>query len=207
MIRLFTIVVLFQMSVNAFGQTPVELLTEQMKGIKTIKANFQQKIFDNKQRLMQESTGRLSLKRPNQLYWLTQSPFEHLVVTDGHDLWLYDIDLEQVNKDVFSEDLNQAPALLLGGQVDLIVKKYQVEQLDSQANGFLFKLTPLDDSGVFTALTIHFIDRKIHAMQMYDSFDQNTKIVFSDVTLNAAVDDKLFKFVVPDDVDLVVNER
>lgn len=198
------------------------LLASQMSGVETISAQFQQKIFDNKGQLMQEANGELIVKRPRQLHWLTKEPYEHLVVTDGKDLWLYDIDLEQVNKEAFSEDLDRAPALLLSGNVDVIAQNYRVEQLSLEKSKsektnadkapvdqsrYHFRLIPLKADGLFTALEIVFVDKKISSMTMSDSFDQITKINFLDVYLNQTVDDSVFKFVTPEGVDLISNER
>lgn len=186
---------------------PVALLNEQMQGIDTISARFKQQIVDEKKQLMQEGSGYLLVKQPRKLYWLTEDPYQHLVVTNGIDLWIYDMDLEQVNKEAFSEDLDRAPALLLSGNVQKIAENYHVKQLPSKVGQQIFQLLPKDQRSVFSDLTVVFSDHHIVSMTLIDSFAQRTQIDFFDVVNNAPLDESLFNFVVPEGVDVITNEH
>lgn len=184
----------------------VALLSQQLVTMQSISAKFHQQITDNHGTLLQDASGTLSVKRPKKFYWHTEQPYEHLVVTDGSILWLHDIDLDQVSKQAFTEDLDKTPALLLSGEIDQISQQYSVEQLPSATNNFSFKLTPMVSESLFKQLTITFQDNKPVTMSLRDSFDQLTVIRFSEVELNQPIPETLFQFVPPAGIDVIDNE-
>lgn len=188
-------------------QSAVESLADRLKPMESLTATFSQIITDDRNELMQDAKGVLAVKRPRKFYWLTQQPYEHLVVTDGVVLWQYDIDLEQITKQAFTADLDKAPALLLSGDIEQISKQFDVEVLPINNTIEQFTLTPLVEDGLFQKLTIVFDSEGLVSMSLLDNFDQLTDIQFSDVVLNPDVTDQQFQFVPPDDVDVIVNDE
>ena len=178
-------------------------LAQQLKSMRSMTANFHQQIADHRGSVLQKATGILKVKRPRRFYWLTQEPYEHLVVTNGKQLWLYDIDLEQITQQAFSADLDKAPALLLSGEIAEISQQYQVELVATEGQGKQYKLTPNSPDSLFKLLTIQFSGGMIAAMTLQDSFDQLTDIQFSDVKLNPVIDDTLFEFIAPEGIDVI----
>tara|TARA_R110000868_G_scaffold364037_5_gene626755 strand:+ start:37470 stop:38147 length:678 start_codon:yes stop_codon:yes gene_type:complete len=192
---------------NAVDSKSTALLTEQLQGVQTLQAQFQQTISNDKGQLLQQASGKLIVKKPQQLYWLTEQPYEHLVVTDGTSLWLYDIDLEQVNKENYNNNIDKAPALLLSGDVAAIQQNYQVAVLEQGDDEISFTLKPNASDSAFSQLTISFKQQKITRMVLKDNFDQTTTIDFSDVELNQPVSDQQFAFTPPVGVEVIENER
>lgn len=190
----------------ASAETAAELLANQMQGIETITAKFNQKIFDINNQLLQDASGEMFIKRPKKLLWKTSEPYEHWVISNGSELWLYDLDLEQVSKERFNEELSQAPALLLSGDIDTLSQHYNIRQIDDEDNVVAFILKPIQEKNVFSALRISFFNNALLKMEMIDNFDQRTVIRFSNLKNNSELADKLFEFEVPEGVDLVVNE-
>jgi outer membrane lipoprotein carrier protein len=172
----------------------------------TLEAQFQQTIVDDKGIELQQAQGYLTVMKPDNFYWRTEQPYEHLLVTQGDILWLYDIDLEQVSKQILSDDLSQTPALLLGGDVEKIREQYSIsERQNSTDDELVFKLMPKSESSVFNDLTISFKQGVIYSMAFSDHFDQLTTIVFSAAKINSAIDLNLFKFTPPAGVDVIDN--
>lgn len=182
------------------------LLSEQLQGTHTLQANFVQTIRNEKGELLQQAKGELKVKNPNQLHWLTLDPYEHLVVTNGETLWLYDVDLEQISRESYSNNIDRAPALLLSGDVKAISDNYDVSQLSSTDGVMQFKLTPHNDESVFSELLITFTEHAITRMTLKDNFDQTTVIEFSDVVINNTIDDSLFNFIAPDGIEVFSND-
>jgi outer membrane lipoprotein carrier protein len=181
-------------------------LSKQLQTMESLSGQFEQQIKDNRGSVLQQASGRLSVKRPRRFYWRIDQPYEHLVVTDGTTLWLYDLDLEQISKQPFSAEMDQAPALLLSGEIELISQQYTVEMLSREQDSVSFKLTPIKADSLFKVLTISFRQKVLTAMSLQDSFDQLTEISFSNIQLNPAIDDQLFKFVPPAGIDVISNE-
>ena len=184
-------------------QASVQKLSQQLANTETISASFRQVIQDVKGLVLQEAIGSLVVKRPNKLHWLTQQPYEHLVVTDGDKLWLYDMDLEQINEQSYQHNIDKAPALLLSGNVEQITDNYEVNELQSEADILRFELTPKSAESAFVHLTISFQNQQIVAMSLLDNFDQITEISFSDITINQPVADQQFQFVPPEGVEII----
>ena len=191
------------------SSTPAQRLSRQFAEMESMQAKFVQRIQDEKGNLLQEASGRVVVKRPRQFYWKTEQPYQHLVVTDGQTLWLYDVDLEQVSRQPFSKDLDRAPALILSGESASLAKQYTInvdEDKDGTSSTLVFSLVPLSDDNVFRKLLLRFVDGKIASMSMQDSFQQLTKITFSDVVYNPAVDPMIFQFKPPAGIDVIENE-
>lgn len=183
------------------------LLAQQLQDTQTLQAQFLQTISNDKGQVLQQASGKLIVKKPQQFYWLTEQPYEHLVVTDGESLWLYDIDLEQVNKESYSSNIDKAPALLLSGDIAAIQKNYQVSVLANDGNSISFQLLPNASDSAFSQLAISFQQQKVTRMVLKDNFEQTTSIAFSEVEINLPVADQQFKFTPPAGVEVIVNER
>ena len=200
------LLLLSSFSLVAASETAVQQLSAQLQAMNSLTAEFKQTINDNTGAVLQEAEGSLTVKRPRRFHWRTEQPYEHLVVTDGKDLWLYDIDLEQITQQAFTPDLDKAPALLLSGEVDEISKQYQVQVSSSADNTLTFTLTPNRPDNLFKQLTISFNNKQLQGMILKDSFEQLTTITFSSVRLNVDVADSLFLFTPPDGVDVIRDE-
>ncbi|HEB29048.1 MAG TPA: outer membrane lipoprotein chaperone LolA [Porticoccus sp.] len=190
----------------AAESSAVQQLSAQLSNMNSLSAHFTQTIKDSRGELLQEASGTLTVKRPRRFYWRTEQPYEHLVVTDGNLLWLYDIDLEQITKQKFTPDLDKAPALLLSGEVEEISQQYTIELTDRADKVLHFTLLPKSEDSLFKQLTITFSDRLLSAMSLQDSFDQLTTISFTAVKLNPEVPDTLFQFTAPDGIDVISDE-
>ena len=201
---------LFPVTLQADQSAAIGKLQQYLQTMNSLQADFNQVIQDDKGQILQAASGSVTLKRPRQLHWWTKDPYEHLIVTDGSTLWFYDIDLEQVSKQAFSGDLNEAPGLLLGGEIKQIAKQYNVrivpaskrETTDKRTK---FELIPIKDGGLFSELSIAFADGRLVSMSFRDSFDQYTFIEFSNVKPNPVVDNSLFQFRAPEGIDIIEN--
>ena len=106
----------------------VEKLTRLLSPMESLEGQFEQSIFAEDGQLMQQASGRLKIKRPRQMIWETLQPYQHKVVTNGVLLWIHDLDLEQVTQQEFGDNLDQAPALLLSGNVQALSEKFVIEE-------------------------------------------------------------------------------
>lgn len=202
----FFALVLLTATMPAHSQQAVELLSSRLATMQAFKARFNQQIKDEKGALLQEASGEIIIQRPRKLYWSTQQPYQHLVVTDGKLLWIYDIDLEQINQKPFSAELDQAPALLLSGEIKTINEHYEISSTMLDGDILQFLLLPRNEGNVFQRMTIDFKDQQLLAMSLTDNFGQLTVIIFSDLQLNPAIDPTIFNFSPPENVDVSIDE-
>jgi len=186
---------------DAVAQQDAAALSALLGKMDTLEGRFSQQTLDERGELLQEASGTVAVKRPRRLLWKTLAPFEHLLVTNGKDLWLYDIDLEQASRQDFSSDLDKAPALLLSGELGAISSQYRISRVDDGKQQ-VFTLLPSNSDSVFQAMSLRFVDGSIKAMVLEDNLNQKTLIEFDGIVLNPSIDDQVFEFSPPDGVDV-----
>ncbi|MFC1749990.1 outer membrane lipoprotein chaperone LolA [Pseudomonadota bacterium] len=169
---------------------------------KTLKADFVQKVYDSRRELQQTMHGRLALHRPGRFRWSYQSPYEQEIVADGKKVWMYDIDLEQVTVRHQVETVGGTPALLLSSR-DEWRNDFNVATVDRGDALTWYELTPKKEDGTFEHLYLAIKDNQFQRLEIQDSFGQTTELHFTNVQLNPVIDDEVFEFVVPDDVDVL----
>ncbi len=169
---------------------------------KTLKADFIQQVFDQRQRMQQTMRGRLVLQRPGRFRWTYQSPYEQEIVADGKKVWMYDVDLEQVTVKQQDQTVGGTPAVLLSSRDEWR------EQFDVSADGSKyglqwFKLTPKQEDGSFEYLRIGVEGDKLQRLEIQDSFGQLTTVQFLNLQVDVALEPEVFVFVLPEDADVI----
>lgn len=176
-------------------------LSEILADISSYRAEFVQQIYNQDQQLVQQSEGTLYAARPGKLRWLSEAPFEQLIVVDGTNIWRYEEDLQQVVVSGYNDDLGSTPALLLSGNVDSIGARYKVSEVGGQ-----YQLLPRDEQSLFRAMTVRFDDGKLTQLLLEDTLGQTTKLLLSNIEQNPTLDPALFEFVPPEGVDVLRDE-
>jgi outer membrane lipoprotein carrier protein len=81
---------------SASAETARSRLDVFAKGLQTVSATFDQRVFDANNQPGKGSSGNLAVQAPKQFRWNVTKPYEQLIVADGMHVWIYDPDLEQV---------------------------------------------------------------------------------------------------------------
>ena len=69
-------------------------LVEKIKSINSMTANFSRRLINSQNDM--NTKGKMSLKKPQFFKWVTTSPNNQEIVSNGKKLWIYDGDLEQL---------------------------------------------------------------------------------------------------------------
>lgn len=202
-IRMLLVSALALGPVAAFaGEQDVQRLTQLLEKSQTIEANFSQLTLDAGGTSLQETSGKMTVKRPGLFYWHTDAPQEQVVVSDGSHVTLWDPDLEQATIKKLDVRLNQTPALLLSGDVSKISQSFDITS-KQQGDVMDFTLKPKTKDTLFDSLRVSFRKGLINDMQLIDSVGQRTNILFNGVKANQAVADSRFKFDIPKGADVI----
>lgn len=186
--------------------TPTERLHTFFAVQGAIRAHFEQTVQGAAFAQPEVARGTLVMQRPGRFRWDYQQPYEQQIVADGKQLWIYDVDLEQMVVKPLDEALGDTPALLLSGSGNL-EERFVVEEL-SDADGLAWvKLTPRQPDTGFIELRLGFDTRHLRRMELTDGFEQVTRLVFSDVVYNADIDPAAFHFEPPPGVDVIGQGR
>lgn len=157
--------------------------------------------------LLSEVSGSLQMQRPNQFYWLSYSPQEQAVVSNGDALWIYDIDLEQVTIQRAGESLNDSPAVILSGNAEQIASQYSIEQTVVEGDLTRFQLTPVANESTLRSLDFSFDGDRLVRLWLADSLGQVTVITLSEHNYQPTFDASRFQFEAPEGVDVLDQRR
>jgi outer membrane lipoprotein carrier protein len=173
-----------------------------VKNVVTYKANFQQTVLDQQGNVMEKAQGEFVLERPGKFRWDYQEPFPQHIVADGQRIWFYDVDLEQVTVKAQQEALTDTPATLLSGN-SLPTDKYIVTDVPSEDGMSWVELVPRNVDSSFQTIALAFDQYGLRTMIMKDSFDQRTRLVFSQAQENPVLAEDTFVFTPAPGVDVV----
>ena len=181
-------------------------LQDLLADIKTLEADFSQTVLDEELLPVQESSGRFLLKRGSgeagKFRWDYTSPFRQTIVADGTNVWTYDPDLEQATVKGMSTALASSPAAVLTGSEPLD-ENFSVKEIGEAGKLYWIELRPHVRDTDFEVLRLALDGDTLDTMELKDALGQTTRIRFTDVARNAAIDPAAFKFVLPEGADLI----
>lgn len=197
-------VFVFSMTAQAEPTSAAAQLGKLLTNMKSLDADFQQRILDAKGSRLQEVSGHLSLARPGKFYWKTENPFPQTVVSDGETLWLYDPDLEQVTVQQVDPAQSRTPAMLLSGDIASIEERFTIKLTREGTQLKEFLLIPTGQESLFEELRLSFVAGELASLLLSDSLGQRTSIELFSAQLNPELPDDRFTFTVPDDIDVIM---
>jgi len=179
----------------------VDLLREFATQVKSARASFTQTVTSPDGTRKKESSGQFEFVRPNRFRFAYAKPFEQLIVADGHKVWLYDPDLNQVTVRPLSQALGATPAALLaGGALD---KEFELEALPAADGLQWVQATPRVQGGSIQWLRVGFDGSMLAALQIADAFGQRSLLRFSALQQNIQLPDSAFEFTPPKGADVI----
>jgi len=183
--------------------TVSENLDHFFEEVRTYSARFQQVVLDESFNPIEESAGRVTIKRPGRFRWDYEPPNETRIISNGEKVWIYDVELEQVTVRAYEEALGNTPAALLAGGAE-ISEEFEVSDL-GEVNGPLHwvRMVPKAEDVGFEDIRIGFEDGRLRVMELVDGLGQTTRITMTDGAENPAIPDARFRFTPPDGVDVI----
>jgi len=179
-----------------------KLLDHFIQNVQTMRGRFEQSLVDANDRILESASGTFEIRRPGQLRWLYDQPYEQVLVADGLNVWSYDVELEQVTVKPQAEVLSSTPALLLGGSEHVLDDFTYGGSFEDRGTEWV-RLLPKDPDSNFDSIELGFNDGTLTRMVFEDNLDQTTLVALHDVVLNEPIDAEHFRFVPPEGVDVV----
>jgi outer membrane lipoprotein carrier protein len=196
----------------SFADLPISNLPDAQRlagylsSINNLEANFVQHTHDGNNDLLQTQKGKMFLTRPNKFKWISEAPYEQVLVSNGETLWQYDPDLEQVTVQKLDGRLSSTPVLLLSGDSATVSEEYEVygEVIQDEQH---FVLIPKRNDALFDRLRLEFNSvKKMVRMVIKDEIGQKTVISLSNQKTINNVDSKFYDFVIPDGIDVIESQ-
>ncbi len=192
--------VLLTTTVSAGSGT--ESLTRFFDEVRSFKARFGQVVLDESLTEINDGQGTVWVQRPGRFRWNYELPEAQEIVGDGENVWVYDVELEQVTVQSQTLALGTSPALLLSESGD-IEKSHIIEEIGAQGRFDWVNLIPKDPESEFREIRVGFEDNRLRLMELLDNLGQRTRISFVDLKENEPIPESVFNFVPPDGVDIM----
>ena len=200
MIRsLIILLLMLPLAGPTWAATPVQ---RYFQDLQSLRADFIQRVYDERARIVQSSSGQMLMRRPGQFRWDYRTPAEQIIVADGERLWAYDVDLAQVTVRKLDTALSATPLALLSGAAP-IEDTFEVGNVQSRDGLDWYDLTPKQPQPEFRLLRVAFKNQTLVSLELEDGFGQRTRLDFQKLERNPTLDPALVKFTPPPGVDVV----
>jgi outer membrane lipoprotein carrier protein len=181
----------------------IDSLKAFIQDTRTVRAAFSQTLLDKNAQIVQESSGTMLFERPGKFRWTYEKPYQQLIVGDGDKVWFYDEDLNQVTVRQLDLTIGSSPAALLAGS-GTIEDNFKLEEVGQEDHIEWLEATPKTKESAFELIQLGFSpDGTLEMMVLRDNFGQTTLLVFSDLDKNPDLPADSFKFIPPDDADVI----
>jgi outer membrane lipoprotein carrier protein len=199
--RAFLIGCLLMYSMLAARADGLDTLREFVRDVKSGRASFTQTVSSADGVKKRSSSGSFEFARPNRFRFSYAKPFEQLIVSDGQKVWIHDLDLNQVSVRKLTQALGATPAALLAGAS--LDKEFELIAMPSKDGIDWVQATPKQKDGAFQSMRIGFRGKELAAVEIFDSFGQQSVLQFSQYTANVALPEQSFHFVPPSGADVI----
>lgn len=198
---LFVFIAVEIVSASVHADQGRKLLEQFLSETKTMSANFSQTLRTDSGSVLQESSGIFYLRKPSQFRWNYTSPYAQEIVSDGENIWNYDVDLEQVTVQKNTAVLDSTPMAIMQDTMS-VDRAFDIKPLDENGGIYRMLLISRSEQTDFKNIVLGVDKNGLKFMQLKDQFEQTTDIVFSDIKVNLDIDVSLFQFKPPEGTDV-----
>lgn len=194
-----TLALLTALSTQADGIDALRKFNADTDGIS---GNFTQIVQSKKKN--QQSTGSFQIQRPGLFKWDYAKPYQQTIVGDGKNIWLYDVALKQVTQTNQDQAIGDSPAAILSNK-NALDSNYTLKE-DGSNHGIDYVLaTPKKSNAVYQFIRLGFKGDTLAAMELKDSFGNQTTISFSNLNTKPNLSRSHFQFTPPKGVTVLKN--
>lgn len=126
------------------------------------------------------SSGTFAFSRPNRFRFQYTKPFEQTIVADGQNLWLHDVDLNQVTVRRQQDVLGNTPASLIAAAADLkaVQAAFSLSNAPDADGQQWVQAVPKGKDGQLQLVRLGFRQGQLATLEMLDSFGQRSVLRF-----------------------------
>jgi outer membrane lipoprotein carrier protein len=170
----------------------------------SLTGKFKQTVKDQNGATLQEVSGQFFFKKPNLFKWDYLEPSKSQLISDGELLYLYDPDLKQVVISQLKKFGGLSPAMLL--VTSDIESLFEITIVQDEKGTDWFRALPLEpEKANFKEVFINFVQKELKGMRIIDGFNNTTEIEFIKVSRNTDINEAIFLFNTPEDIDIIRN--
>jgi len=183
-------------SVNALS-ADAQQLKDNLALFEQINATFIQRVSSAEGKLLNESTGEMTISRPGKFYWQVITPEEDLIVSNGKTIWYYSPFIEQVTVIDFDDAITGTPFALLAGATPKQWADYVVTK-----KGNLFSVTNQTQVQASTFIFEFDKNNNINKFVVIEQQGQRSEFLLTHKPIINTINNALFEFKIPTGVEV-----
>jgi chaperone LolA len=151
------------------------------------------------------ATGTVAFKKPGKMRWDLKNGSTQVIVADGHTLWFYEPEEQQVLKAPFQAAFRSSTPISFLTGVGRLRDDFTAASVARDGDVLRLELTPRKTDADLGALrlTVEASTYDIVGAEVTDPLGNRTRLFFSDLQRNVGLPDERFHFDVPAGVDVV----
>jgi len=173
-VKALLLLFLYALASPAFAGDGPERLRAFHEQVRSLRAEFQQSVFDEDARPLDDASGMVYIQRPGRFRWDYTEPYPQEIVGDGEKVWIYDSDLEQVTVRPLGDALGDTPVMLLSSDRP-VEQSFDVRAIEGPDGYEWAALTPLGEQLSFTEIRLGFDGDTLRVMELTDARKRGTK--------------------------------
>jgi len=169
-------------------------------------ADFSQTSSIKAMEITDSASGRAFFKRSGKMRWEYETPDRQVIITDAKTLWVFRPEDNQVM-------IGKAPSFFKGGKgfsflsdMKVIRQKFDmVLEKETEKGFFVLKLLPREKAYDIVKIFLWISRNTFDVVKIltYNSYGDETRIVFNNIQLKEKLDDSLFTFKVPEGTEVL----
>ena len=169
-------------------------------------ADFFQKSTIHAMHLTDTACGTAFFKHPGMMRWEYEKPDKQSIITDGKRLWIYKPEDNQVmiGKAPFYFGSGKGASFL--ADIKIMRKNFSISlEKDDKNNFYLLKLLPKEKKFDLAVIYLSVSKKDFTVFQIvtYNSYDDKTLIILSNLQFKQKMEDSLFSFKMPEGADIL----
>ncbi len=172
--------------------------------IDTFSSKFIQHTYDENGIIIKESSGNLIFKKKLKYLLEYSKPNKVKFISDGKFITTIDEDLEQVI--IQNQKKDYGNIFNIFTNKSLIEKNFNFSKSEIN-NEYYLKFTPIYKELRYNVFLIVISNNKIKKITFMNDFDQSVTMNFSNFQTNVVVSDSIFKIDIPDEFDVIVDNK
>lgn len=169
-------------------------------------ASFFQESTLKAMKITDTASGMLTVKPPNKMRWEYLEPEPQIIISNGVDLWMHRPEDNQVMVGKSPVFFGSGKGASFLSDIRLIRKEFKVNQSKvPQKNFYGLELLPLKKSMDLSKIVLSISKETFDVVQIItlNHYGDETRINLRNYKFNLKLDDKAFKFEVPEGADVV----
>ncbi len=152
------------------------------------------------------ASGKAFFKHPGKMRWEYETPDRQMIITDSNTLWVFRPEDNQVM-------IGKAPSFFKGGKgfsfltdMKLIKQRFSITlEKETKEDLFVLKLLPREKTYDLAEIYLWISKETFDVVRIvtYNSYGDETRIVFNNIQFKQKLDDSMFGFKIPKDMEVL----